>query len=162
MKGICALEVEQDKIKALLASSGNNYFKPLAEIGVRISSDHFFHALSEGIGSLEEEIRNREKKHSLDIEKTYCRLPLDLAKVKIVEDTIPFSPRKKKLITSKVIAGAKKYIEDVALEWNEICVHDIILEYQVDGSKYLNLPSNLEGSKLKLKVFLVYKIYLLV
>lgn len=156
MRGICSLGLERSGLKALLAFCQAGKFVPFSEIELNISHTNFLDAIKESICPLEEEIRMKEKKHSVDIEKIYCRLPLNLSKVKVVEDIIPFSPRRKKVITPGTISKAKNYIEDAALEWDEICLHNLILEYQIDGKRYFNLPPGLEGRKLKLKVFLVY------
>lgn len=156
MKGLCGIGVDPGSLRALLVYSHHNRVIPLTKIEIKISSQNFLDVLHTYIDTLEEEIRKREKKYSCAVEKIYCSLPFEWAKVKIVEDAIPLTTDKKKRLTLKDIRSAKNHIESVSLEWNEMCLHNIVLEYHLDNKIYTTLPLFLEGRKLTIKTQLIF------
>lgn len=156
MKVVSGVGIEDGQLKALVVSCRGGIFNPITEIKLSVSGKCFMDALKEKVDSLEAALERSEESGSFTVEEIYCRLPLELSRFKIVEDVILISPNIKKKITVKHINAAKRYIENVALDWDEVCIHNIVLDYNVDGRSYPVLPSNIEGSKLKLKVFLVY------
>lgn len=157
MIGFCGIGWGRDKLEVILVSCRTGEFIPLTEIELNAGSQDFLEAIQSNMDIFEEELRNKEKKYSIEIEKIYIRLPLEWAKVKVIEDTIPLTmDNKRKLITAKDINNAKKYMENAVLEWNEVCLHNIVLEYYIDDKKYFELPEHLEGRKLRLKSLIVF------
>ena len=152
---VCAIGLDEGKLGALLASRQHDTFIPISNLEFPVNKNDLVEVIRSNIDILEEEIKLKEKKYSIEIEKIYSRLPLEWAKVKIVEDSIPLAIHKKKAITEKDIYNARKYIENVTLDWNEICLHNIVLEYSVDNERYFSLPHHLEGRRLGLKTLLI-------
>jgi hypothetical protein len=155
MTAICGLGLESGTLHAVIALPQRDTFIPVATIEINNCPTQFSEALRVNIDILEEELKRRERKYDLAIDKVYCRLPFKWATTNVVEDTFVLNSGKAKQIATKDINYAKKYIENVALEWDEVCLHNIILEYCVDEKKYLSLPYYVEGRKLRLKVLLI-------
>jgi cell division ATPase FtsA len=155
MKGLCGIGIEQDRLSCLLVACVGNRFNPISEVVLDVASSDLLQGLKDNIENLEVEIKEKEKAYSVEIDKVYCRLPLDWGKAFVVEDVYPLTSNEKKLIRPRDIYNAKRQIEDVSLEWNELCLHNIILEYQIDDKVYLKLPPSIEGRRLRLKSMLV-------
>jgi len=156
MKGICALGLESDCLRSLFACVQNNRFVPFSEASFPSFSGDIRDVFSSRIDLIDKEIRFREKKHSFVLENIFCNLPADCAKVMIVEDVWPLTPGKKRKLTAKDIADAKAHVENVFLDWNQSCLHNIVLEYYVDDVLCPSLNPVPEGRKLKIKSQLVY------
>lgn len=157
MIGFCGIGWGDSKLEVMLVSYRDGEFIPLTEIELKTPSRDFLEALQSNLDTLEKELKDKEKKFSMEIERVYIRLPLEWVKVKVIEDTVPLTmDNKKKVITVKDINKAKKYMENVALEWNELCLHNIVLEYSIDDKRYFELTGHLEGRKLELKSLIVF------
>jgi cell division ATPase FtsA len=156
MKGVCGIEIDNDKIFVSLGALKKHklWFIEDTEINSLYKKDNFLEFLKENLGTIDGEIRGREKKYSIKVEKVFLNLPWGIEKHKIVEDIIPL--RKRKKITYQDIYCVKKQLEEIFLEWDDFCIHHIVLSYGIEGKEFTNPPIGEESNKIRLKSFLIW------
>jgi len=155
MRGVCSLEIEESGLKGLIVGRGGGGFEKVEEFFLELKDFKFFEGIKRNIDKIEKILREEEEKYSLEIEKIFINLPFDKAEFLTVEDVVPLSLRKK-WVMLKDIEKAKRYIENIVLDWKKYLLHHIILKYEAENRIYFHLPLNLEAKNLKLKSFLVY------
>ncbi|OQX81227.1 MAG: hypothetical protein B6D56_03010 [Candidatus Omnitrophica bacterium 4484_70.1] len=153
MKGLCSLEIDGNRLRGLIVEEAA--FRKVDEFFLELKDFAFFEGIKKNIDKIEKLLEEEEEKHSLEIERLFVNLPFDKAEFLNVEDVVPLSSRRKK-VTLKDIERAKKYIENIVLDWKKYSLHHIILRYETDNNVYFCLPSDLEAKNLKLRSFLVY------
>jgi cell division ATPase FtsA len=155
MKGICGIEIERDKVFVSFASVKRDTLTFLEESGVDTHfRDDFLNYLKDNLGAIDKKIREREEEYSLKVEKIFVSLPWEVECRQIVEDTIPL--KRKKKISNRDIFLAKKQLEDICLDWNDFCIHHIVLNYEVGGLSFREPPIGVEAKKIRLKSLLIW------
>ncbi len=156
MRGVCAIALDRDKtfISFARLKRGQLTFLEESEIPVVNSGDDIVFFLKENFETLNRKIKEVEGKYSCRYEKIFLELPWEAAKNKIVEETVTLRARKK--ITPGDISRAKKYIEDKFLSWDDFCIHNIVINYGVEGLNYEKPPLGVWAKKIKLQLLLVW------
>jgi len=155
MKGVAAIEVDKDRTFLSLASLKKGIFSFWKEIEMETDfEEDFLGFFKKNWERIEEKISEEEKKNYLKIEKIFVALPWYLERKRIVEDIIPL--RKKKRIKSYDISISKKQLENIFLDWNDLCVHHIVLGYGIEDKVFRNPPIGIETKNLKLKSLLIW------
>ncbi len=155
MRGICGIVLEEDK--AFLSFSGlkKKSFIFFREKQISLSvSDDFIRRLKINAAAIDEAISSFEKENSLGVDQIFIELPAGLLQEKEIAERIVLAKRKR--IRPADIEAGKKYIENKFLEWDERCLHHLILDYQTEGIKYESPPLGLLTDKLKLNSLLFY------
>lgn len=150
MKGICGIDIEIDKIFLSFACSKKLRLKFYDEVELETSLDQgsvvdFLKANSE---ALNREIQEKESEHSFKVAKIYLKLPWNTEKVIKAESIIPF--KKSRKISPRNVLFVKKYLEDASLEWDDFCFHHFILNCEIDGNFYNDIPLGIWAQRIKL------------
>ncbi|MCF7886919.1 MAG: hypothetical protein K9L71_00705 [Candidatus Omnitrophica bacterium] len=155
MKTFSALVLEKDKAFLSFAILRGRCLQFLDEKKLLLlSNDDFLKQLKANAKKIEKLIIDFEQEHSLSVGKMFMELPSDLAGEVEVQEKIVF-PKKKK-ITPSTIDSAKKYIENKFLEWNQHCIHHIVLDYQTEGIQTNDAPLQAFTNKIKFRSLLIY------
>lgn len=126
-------------------------FRPMPKIysNLNVFLDH-------SIDDINQEIAAAEDRFSFKVEKVYFKISNSDSKKITVEDVIALTADKRgKKISHKDIEFAKKHVENTFLDWNDCCIHHIVLGYEIDGVKYLNPPLGLWARKLKIRSLII-------
>jgi cell division ATPase FtsA len=155
MKTFSALILEKDKAFLSFAILKKGCLKLLDEKELAlVSNDDFLKQLKTNAKKIEKLIIDFEQEHSLSVGKIFIELPPSLAGEAEVQEKIVF-PKKKK-ITPSIIDSAKKYIENKFLEWNQHCIHHIVLDYQTEGIQTNNAPLQVFTNKIEFRSLLIH------
>jgi len=156
MRGVCAVSIDKDKTFVSFASLKGSRLTFLEELEISTVgfNNDITSFLKDNFEVINQKIIDIETKHSCRCEKIFLELPWTEVKEKRVEDIITLKSRKK--ITSSDISRAKKQLEDKFLNWDDFCVHDIIINYEIEGSNYIEPPLEVWAKKIKLKALLVW------
>ena len=156
MKGLCAIALDEDKTFISFARFKRAHFTFFKELEVSItnSGGDIISFLKENSEILDQKIKEAQERYSFRCGEVFLELPWDMAKRKIVEETVTLRTRKK--ITSYDISRAKKHIEDKFLEWDDFCIHNIIINYEVEGRNYEKPPLGVWAKKIKLHLLLIW------
>ncbi|MBN2483695.1 MAG: hypothetical protein JXD21_05805 [Candidatus Omnitrophica bacterium] len=154
-QGMCGIALEDGILSVLLCARERAQLIPCAEFSLPAGSDDLLEVLGKNIEKLDEEITKHEEEKSIVVDQVYCVLPFGWQRFKIADDIFPLAKDKKKAVFAKEIVQAKDHMEGVMLDWNERCIHNIILEYHLDGEVFRQLPAQVSARKLKLKSLLV-------
>lgn len=148
MRGLCAIDVAKDKTFVSLAGLRNRNINFIEESSVNVVSenDDILDFFKENFERINQKITEQEKKHSLKVKKIFVTLPQGLVSQRVVKEIFPLRDRKK--ITPRDIALAKKHVETISLEWNDFCIHHLILDYGVNGNNYKQPPLGIETQKI--------------
>jgi len=103
---------------------------------------------------IDQKIKEVEVDCSCRVLKVFVELPWNLSKQRLVEEVVILSRRK--IITPKDISFAKKYLEDKFLDWDDICLHNIVMNYEIDTIDYENPPLGVWAKKIKLTSHLLW------
>jgi cell division ATPase FtsA len=155
MKGCCGIDIDRDKtfISFAALKRSQPVFLKEEEAKVVYDSDKLIDFLKNNGELINATIRDAEKKLSIYADTVYLNLPLGLEKQILAEAVVPLKYRKK--IDWRDISFAKKYLQDAYLEWDDLCVHHLVLNYEVEGVTYKNPPIGLVAKKIKVKSFLL-------
>lgn len=156
MKGLCGIDIDSDRTYIALAKQLRYQlvFLQEAELEVPFLPKNLFQFLQENAGRINQKICEKEKELSLSVEKIYLNLPWGLEQKGEFSAIIPLNKRKK--ITVSDIAFAKKYLQDTFLDWDDFCVHNFVLSYEVQGQIYTYPPIGLVAKKIKLNSCLIW------
>lgn len=151
MRGACAIDIDKDRTFISFADLSKGRFNFIEETELELSfcDNDFLKFLKDNSETLNAKIREREKSYSLTVEKIYLNLPWSTDNVNTVEEIIPLKRRKK--LDFDDLVFAKKYLEDIFLDWDDFCLHHFIYEYEVEGKTYQRFPLGVFGKKIKLK-----------
>lgn len=156
MRGICAISPDKDRTFISFAQvkrTGLHFLKE-AEVPATGGNGNIASFLRDNIEIIDKKIREMEVKYSCRCEKIFLELPWGLAKEKKVEDVITFKSRKK--IVSGDISRAKKHLEDKFLSWDDFCIHNIVINYDIEGNSRQEPPLGVFTKKIKLRSLLVW------
>lgn len=155
MKGLCAIDAAKDKTFFSLASLRNKSINFIEESSVDIAAANgdIIEFFRENFEAINERIRERENAYSLKVRNTFVNLPDVFVQRKTAEEVFPLRVRKK--ITTKDITMAKKHLEEISLDWNDHCINNIVLDYNVDGQDYDCAPLGIEAKKIKIRSLLI-------
>jgi len=155
MRGICAIVLGNDKIFISSARLRRNHLTFLEEVALPLAynSNNFIAFLRDNSDVIERKIRRIEEKFSIRIEKVFLELPWDQSVQQIVEEVIPL--KRKKRITADDISWSKKYLEDKFLDWDDICIHNVAMSYEVAGQSYGVAPLGVLAKRIRLRSLLV-------
>lgn len=156
MKGLCGIDIDSDRTYIAFAKKARYEPVFLQEVDIEMpfSPQNFFQFLQENSNSINQKICEKEKQLALSVEKIYINLPWGLEHKGEFNATIPLNKRKK--ITAADIMFAKKYLQDTFLDWDDFCIHNFILSYEVEGKIYNDPPLGLVAKKIKLNSFLIW------
>jgi len=156
MKGVCAIVLDEDGAFLSLGALKKGSCSLLGELEVPLvnKSSALTDYLRENLEALGRAIKEADKKHSLNTGKIFLELPDGLCNKKIVEETV--SLKRDKKITSRDIAFVKKSIEDKFLNWDDSCVHNIVLNYEAGACGGRKLPLGVRAKKIKIQSLLLW------
>lgn len=149
MPGACGIEIDGDNLFITLAAKKNNRIHFLQEYSFSHNNkgDGFLLLLKKNIENIHKLIKEKEKKFSLTVRDIFLILPFYLYTLKKAEETIVF---KGKRIEASKIKRARETIENVNVNWDEVCLHQIIANYEIDGILYDHIPDKKYVRYLKL------------
>lgn len=156
MRGVCAISLDRDKTFISFAHLKGNCLIFLKELEIPIAGcdDDIVSFLKENLEILNQRIRETEEKYSYRCEEIFLELPWEIAKERKVEETITLKRRKR--IISSDISRAKKHLEDKFLNWDDFCIHNIVINYEVEGIDYQEPPLGVWAKKIRLQSLLVW------
>lgn len=156
MKGFCGIDIDSDKTYITFAGEMKHELTFLEEVELEIPffPTDFFQFLQENSSSINQKICEKEKQLSLNVEKLYINMPYGIEHKGEFSATIPLSKRKK--ITAADILFARKYLQDTYLDWDDFCIHNFVLSYEVEGKVYTYPPIGVIAKKIKLNSCLVW------
>lgn len=154
MRGVCGIDIDKDKVFISLASEQRREINFLKEIEIAHTDGGFLEYLKKNSETLDRVIKEEEKRLSLKVEDIFINLPRQWEKKRLVEDVIPLKRRKK--INPSDLAAAKRRIADIFLDWDDFCIHNFILNCEIDGNMYGHLPLGVEAKKVRMKALLVW------
>ncbi|MCF7892538.1 MAG: hypothetical protein K9L77_00005, partial [Candidatus Omnitrophica bacterium] len=155
MKTFCGIAFKKNKVFLSCAKLKKGNLQFLEEKGLVLPDEkNFIEKLRFYSEKIEQSIAEFENNHSLFFNDIFIELPAGLGKEIEAREKIVF-PKKKRL-TPAVINAAKKYLEDKFLEWDQHCLHNIVLDYRVEGIKYSQAPLGLFTKKIELNSSLIY------
>lgn len=162
MRGVCAIVLDSDKTFISFACLKKNHLTFLEEstISLAYDSNNLISCLSDNSDDIEQKIKRIEEDFSIRIEKIFLELPWNQSVQQVVEEVIPL--KRKKRITADDISWAKKYLEDKFLDWDDFCIHNIIMSYEVAGQSYELAPLGASAKRIRLRSLLIgvkYKTY---
>jgi len=162
MRGICALALDEDRIFISLASLKRNNltFKEEVALPLAYNSSNIATFLRDNSEVIEQKIKKIEEKFFIRTEKIFLELPWNQSVQQIVQEAVPL--KRKKRITADDISWAKKHLEDKFLDWDDFCIHNIAMSYEVAGQSYRSAPLGVLARRIKLCSLLVgvkYRVY---
>lgn len=154
MRGFCAIDVNPDATFISISSSNRGNFKLTDEVDITLSctDNDLVNFLKNNFEILNKTICEKEKRSNLKIDKIFINLPRGEEKSVIAEGLINLDRYKK--ITPQDITLAKNNIEKSFLNWDDLCLHHLILRYTADDVVYAKPPLGVWANKLKLKSYL--------
>jgi len=156
MKGFCGIDIEKDKVFISFASFNKGILNFLEEVKLDLEEKQYdlLNFFKNYISFINQKIIERKSIYSLDIFDIFINIDLDFVNERIVEEVVPFNKLKK--ISISDINFAKKYLENSSLEWDDLCIHNFIINYNVNNQNYYNPPIGILTKKIKLKSLLIY------
>ncbi|MDD5069793.1 MAG: hypothetical protein PHV17_03605 [Candidatus Omnitrophica bacterium] len=172
MKGLCGIELDNDKIFLSFSSLTNSCLIFRKEVSLTlkrpISSDllnddsfkenlnweKFIKYIKTNADKLQQIIKEEEKQLSLKISDISITIPEALCRTISVEKEIVFKTRRK--IGVRDIIYAKRYLQDLSLEWDSFCFHHFVGRYTIDGNNYEKPPLGVTTKKITLASTLVW------
>lgn len=156
MKRACAVALNEDKTFLSFASVSrdNVVFFRNREISLPYDNRDIVDYLRENAGVIDNKIGETEDECSCRISKVFLELPWNLSKQRVVEEV--FILKRPKNISPRDIACAKKYLEDKFLDWDDHCIHNIVLGYVVGEKEYTTPPLGVRAKKIRLKSHLLW------
>ncbi len=162
MRGACAITLDNDRTFISFGVSKRGTLSFLREVEVppgRRDTDPFIF-LQANSEILNKKIKEVEESDSLRVERVFLELPKEFESRRIVSEVVPLKRRKK--IALRDIPYVRKHLEGKFLDWDDFCVHNIMIGYGVDGKNYASLPLGIWTKKIQAQSMLVYtkdKIY---
>jgi len=156
VRGACGIFIDYGKIFisfGALRRGGLEFFEEV-EIPSFDKNNEFFNCLNKNVQALGEEISSFEKENSVFIDQIFCGLPWDINQTKVFNDTVLFPKRKK--VTFRDANFIKKSVADKFLDWDDLCIHNIILNCNIEGKDYRNLSLGTYAKKIELKAQLFW------
>ncbi len=156
MRGACAISLDEDKTfisSAILRGPYLNFLGE-SEVPAVYKGGDVAAYLRENLEVLDEKIKDTESSKSFRAERVFLELPWHLISKKEVCEVVPLGRRKR--ITSRDISYARKYLEDKFLDWDDFCVHNIVVNYEVEGQSYDNPPLGVWAKRVKLRSYLLW------
>ncbi|MDD3297109.1 MAG: hypothetical protein PHU64_07130 [Candidatus Omnitrophica bacterium] len=153
MKFNCAIAFDSGGVKLSLADSKKKSpaFSRESEGFIEYHKD-FLVKLTKNSEKINQMIKDAEKKGSFSVGSIFMELPEEAAETKIVQEVVPLGAEKK--IQYKDVKFIKKYLEDKFLEWDQACVHNIVISCKINGKSHNYLPLGLRAKKVEAKVML--------
>ena len=155
MKGFCGIDLEKDKLFISFASFNKGRLNFLEEVKIDVSSEEydFLEFFRKNITFINQKIIERKNIYSLDIFDIFINIDLDMVSEKVIEENVPFNKLKK--ISISDINFAKKYLENSSLEWNDLCIHNFVINYNINNQNYDSPPLGILTKKINLKSLLI-------
>lgn len=155
MKAICGIEIDKDKTFLAVAQTGKSYqFLGEEEIPLLYQHDTLSQHLSSNAELIAAKIEECEKKFSVKVDKIFLTIFSDDVYEKFVQETVSL-PNKGNLSQRK-ISFVKKYVEDVSLNWDEVCLHHLPISYEINGSFFKVAPEGIDARKITLQSQLIW------
>ncbi|MCK4916758.1 MAG: hypothetical protein KAS51_00875 [Candidatus Omnitrophica bacterium] len=152
----CAIVFDEDKSFITFSSLEKGKFKFIQEIELPLPlmEQNVLDFLYQNIETFDKKIKEIENKKSFIIKKIFLGLPWNFVESKVVSET--FLLKRKKKITTGDISLAKSYLENKFLDWDDFCVHNIPIHFNVEGIEYDNPPLNCWAKKIEIKSLLMW------
>ncbi len=156
MRKACAIVLDEDKTFIAFADlkRENPLFFREIEIPLSYNNSDIVRYLQDNSAIIDQKIREVEKDCSGRISKTFMELPQSLSREKTVEEVVIL--KRRKTITPRDIAAAKKYLENKFLDWDDFCIHNLAVNYEVEGTTYYEPPLGVRANKIKLRSHLLW------
>jgi cell division ATPase FtsA len=150
MKGFCGIDIDNDKAFISFASLDKQTLQFLEEIEIPVVSPekNLIDFLKHNAQMFIQRISEKEIAYSVRVEKVFINLPWGMENKVVIDETIPLKKRKK--IAPSDIDFAKRYLQDSALDWDDVCLHHLILYYEVEGNRFVHPPLGVWAKKIKL------------
>lgn len=160
MRVLGGLSLEGNRLFFSFVKNRRGKIIPCAEATKEILPTHHSHLgefIREHIDDINKEIRKKEKHYSFKTDKIFFKLPREFAFKKIVEDEVSLSTyRYPKKITHKDIVYTKRQVENISLDWEDVCLHHLVLEYTIGNSRFYRAPIGIQAHKIKLKSSIIF------
>ncbi|MFH1767784.1 MAG: hypothetical protein ABH858_01300 [Candidatus Omnitrophota bacterium] len=159
MKVILGLCLEDGLLSFLFAANHKGKLIPITSsfLNIERGQDDLSEFIKAYIDDLDREIREKEKKLSFNVSHVFFRLSDQYANKKVVEDIVSFNTRKdEKRITYRDIIWAKKQLENISLECDDVCLHHLVMEYFLKAAVFNAAPIGLLARKIRLKSLIVF------
>jgi len=155
MIGASAIVVEEDKTFISFCIFKKKQFNFLKEIEIPLAykGDDFLSCLRDHAETLNKKILEIEKISSFRVRKTFLEIPESLTFKNNVEETVPL--KRKKRITPADIIFVKKYLENKFLDWDEHCIHNIAINYEIDSRSFDFPPIGIWAKNIKIRAILI-------
>lgn len=155
MQTICGVSFDKDKAFLSFGNTKKNRLSLLEEVEIDlVDRQNFILKLKTNIENIERAIVGVEQKYSVSVSKIFLELPSTLTEEIEVDEKVVLS--KKKKIKPAIVNFAKKYIENKFLEWNQRCIHNIVLNYQVKEIRSTKAPIGIFTNKIRLNSLLIH------
>ena len=156
MRGVCAISLDTDKtfISSGILKGRFLNFLGETEIPASYEGGEVGSYLRQNLDVIDQRIKDSESVNSFKAEKIFLELPWHLVSKKEVEEIIPL--RRAKRLTCGDISYAKRYLEDKFLGWDDFCIHNLVLNYELDGVNYVSPPLGAWAKRIKLRSYLLW------
>lgn len=156
LKCVAGIDTDKDSTFISLAVLENDNLSFLDEVSLPLvyQDKPFITHIKDSINYLDQKLQEKELEMSVKIKEIFLNLPWELTMQRKVEGVIDLKKRKK--INFADIAYAKKSLAQMALNFDDYCIHNFVINYEVDGLLYPNIPLGVDGKKIKLTALLVW------
>ncbi len=158
MRIIGGIAYEDGRLNISFASLRRGNLALISTYSRKIDSEdfQFFSIFEEYFDEINDCILELEKRYSCRVADMYVCLPYDCVDKVLLEDTVVIDIKKrKKRIEIKDIVYAKRHIEKVALNWDDVVVHHLIQGCDVNGREYSELPLGVWADKVTFKSLII-------
>ena len=156
MRGVCAISLDTDKTFISSAVIRGRFLNFLGETEIPASyqGGEVASYLRQNLDTINEKIKDSESANSFKAERIFLELPWHLVNKKEVQEIVPL--KRAKRLTAGDISYAKKYLEDKFLGWDDLCLHNVVLNYELDGTSYDSPPLGAWAKRIKLRSYLLW------
>jgi len=150
MKVICGVDASSDRtfISFVGLQAKNVVLLDEIEVDIILSNTDILKFLRDNAGVITGAIKDRADELRARVSKIFLSLPAGMESRLIVEEVFPLNRRKK--IGPRDIFLARKHVEDVRLDWDDFCLHNLTFGYEVDGKFYQRPPLGVWSDKIKI------------
>ena len=156
MRGVCAITLDADKafISSAIVKGRFLNFLGESEVSIPYEGGEVASYLRENLEAINQKIKDSESTNSFNAERIFLELPWNLTNSKEVQEVVPL--KRPKRLTVGDISFAKKYLEDKFLNWDDFCIHNVVLNYEVEGVSYDSPPLGVWAKRIKLRSHLLW------
>ena len=159
MRVLCGLSLEDSKLlfSFIMVRKGKLVPYLSSESNVSYSHHNLEEFIQENIDTISESISAKEQKYSFKTERFFFKLPREYASKKAISNVVSLNIyKRKKRITQKDIAFVRKQVENISLDWQDVCLHQLVSEYFIGKDTFHYPPIGMKASKLGLKSLIIF------